>query len=217
MPSAPFIVDSAGFARLTARAGEIFCADRRLPEQVFRSGFKDFAFLEFDVLLFREFWDVLADCARSCGDEDISVIVHEPDPEAYYFGNFQRYGVLDFERNATATEYKQAFLAEPENSPADALQYVASVISWSGSSREWGFWGERDFGVAIAAKRNANMSWPEVAGVSLFDLDTAVESFIAPNFEDEKIPQEFLAKLRRNFANARNKCDGVIAKSGDHA
>lgn len=197
--SDPFITDSRAFAALRARAAEIFHTDRRLPAQVFAPGFHNFAFVEFDVLLFKEFWTVLAGCAETFGDEDVSLIVHEPDPDTYYFANFQRYGALDFKRNTNAADYKQAFLAEPPGSPADALQYVAGVVSWFGSSRKWGFWGERDLGVAVAATCDSSKSWPKVHGVTWFDLDGALESLIAPNFDQEQIPQEFISTLRRNF------------------
>lgn len=200
MSTISFVADSDEFATLRERATEIFRVDMRLPEQVFTDDFNDFFFLEFDVLLFREFWDVLAGCAQTCGDKEVSLIVHDPDPETYYFANFQRYGALRFERNATADDYKKSFLAEPADSPADALQYVASVVSWCGSSRQWGFWGERDLGVAIAGTRNRNIQWPQVAGVSWFDLNSALDNLIAPNFENEKIPREFAAKLRHNFS-----------------
>lgn len=197
--SGPFIADSSDFEIVRARAAEVFHIDRRLPKQVFGTGFNKFAFLEFDVLLFTEFWHVLAACAEACHDEDISVVTHDPSADEYYFANFQRYGALRFQPTATAAEYKQAFLEEPPDSPADALQYVASVMSWCGSSREWGFWGERDLGVAVAGTRKPNMSWPQIEGITWFDLDGAAAGLIAPNFDDEQIPQEFVAALNRNF------------------
>lgn len=202
--SDPFVTDSRDFTALAARAAKIFHTGRRLPNQVFGEGFGNFAFVEFDVLLFREFWSVLALCAEAFGDEDVSLIVHEPDPDAYYFANFQRYGALDFKRDANAADYKQAFLREPPGSPADALQYVASVVSWFGDSGNWGFWGERDLGVAVAAKRDSSKSWPQVHGVTWFDIDGALERLIAPNFDDEQIPPEFVSTLRRNFAGPSN-------------
>ncbi|HEV2803754.1 MAG TPA: hypothetical protein VGW57_02370 [Chthoniobacterales bacterium] len=176
----PFVTNSRDFDVLGARAAEIFHTDRRLPAQVFATGFDNFAFLEFDVMLFREFWNVLALCAETFGDEDVSLIVHEPDPDAYYFTNFQRYGALDFKPSANAGDYKQAFLTEPPGSPADALQYVAAVVSWFGSSRKWGFWGERDFGVAVAATRDSSKSWPQVQGIRRSGTRARTTSDIRP-------------------------------------
>lgn len=196
----PFVSSADDYAQLLDRASDVFLLDRGgLPGQVFARGFSKFCFLEFDVLLFRDFWKVLSTCAEICGDDDVSLIVHEPDPEAYYFENFRRYGALRFERNASAGDYKEAFLIEPEGSPADALQYVSSVISWCGSSRQWGFWGERDLGVGIAATRSAEITWPSIEGITWFGVDTALSSLIAPNFENEVVPPEFAAKFRKNF------------------
>jgi hypothetical protein len=206
MTTIPFIADPSEYASLQARAADVFCLDSPgLPEQVFVEGFGNFRFIEFDVLLFREFWHALTACAENCGDQDVSVIVHEPHPETYYFANFGRYGALRFQRDATAADYKKAFLFEPEGSSADALQYVAGVISWCGTSRNWGLWGERDLGVGIAASRDPEMSWPKVQGVTWHDFDTALSNLIAPNFENDVIPTDFATKLRRNFSDRRDK------------
>lgn len=198
--TSPFITVAEDYAALREWVSDVFrLGGGGLPDQVFANGFTNFRFLEFDVMLFSDFWNVLAACAVRCGDRDVSVMVHEPDPESYYFANFRRYGALRFDRDASADDYKKAFLREPEGSPADAFQYVASVVSWCGSSREWGFWGERDLGVGVAATRNMDMSWPSIDGVRWFDADGALSSLIAPNFENEVIPQEFAAKLTSNF------------------
>ena len=197
---ANIVTTSADYSVLCARASSIFHLNRGgLPEQVFVDGFTNFGFVEFDVMLTPEFWNVLAACTVRCGDLDVSVIVHEPDPEAYYFSNFHRYGALRFEPNALMQDYSNALWAEPEGSPADALQFVASTVSWCGSSKEWAFWGERGLGIGIAATRRVEMPWPSVEGVNWFNVDSALRSLVAPNFLEQAVPPEFAAKLRRNF------------------
>jgi hypothetical protein len=197
----PLITDHDDYAALCRRASEVFLLKGGgLPEQVFEKGFTKFCFVEFDVLTFPDFWNVLAACAKNYGDTDISVIVHEPDPEAYYFANFRRYGALRFDPNTSEGDYKNAWLLEPEGSPVDAFEYVASVVSWCGSSREWGFWGERGLGVGIGATRKARIPWPIIEGVTWFDVDDAIRNLIALNFENQTVPADFAAKLRSNFA-----------------
>lgn len=196
----PVITDRDDYAALRKRASDVFRLDGGgLPEQVFANGFTKFCFLEFDVMLFPDFWKVLGACAKNYGDRDVSVIVHEPDPEAYYFANFQRYGALRFDLSGSGVDYKNAWLLEPEGSPADAFEYVAGVVSWCGSSREWGFWGERGLGVGVGATRMIEMPWPTVKGITWFDVDDAMLNLMALNFENQSVPADFAAKLRSNF------------------
>ena len=196
----PFVATVEDYGKLRAGASDVFVLDRGgLPDQVFASGFGAFCFVEFDVMLCREFWAALAACGEAAGDRDVSIMIHDPHPEAYYFANFGRYGAFRLNLNATERDYKSAFLLEPEGSPADALQYVSSAISWWGSSQQWGFWGERDLGVGVGAARNKQISWPSINGVRWFDVDGALSNLIAPNFENGVIPAGFAAKFRSNF------------------
>lgn len=197
-----FVTTSNVYHELYARASEVFRLDKEgLPEQIFASGFLKFRALEFDLMLAPKFWHVLTACATHCGDTEISVIVHNPDPETYYFSHFRRYGALRFQRNASADDYSAALLAEPVDSPADALQYVASTVSWCGSSKQWGIWGERDYGIGIAATCCADLSWPVVQGIKWFDIQSALSDLIALNFRGHEVPPEFAARFRTHYAS----------------
>ena len=127
------------------------------------------------------------------------MVVLEPDPEVYYHANFDRYGALRLGREAPSSEYSSALWAEPKGSPADALVHNSGVITWCGSSTTWAFWGERQWGIGIAAARSADMSWPMVEGINWFDIDDALSDLVALGFPKQEVPRELADSLRRSF------------------
>ena len=181
------------------QASEIFRLDRRLPEPIFGDGFDKFSFLEFDRMFAPGFWNLIAACAALAGDTEVSVIVHDPEPEAYYYSNFRRYGAFRFGRGTSAEEYSKALAAEPEGSPADAMLYRAGVVSWCGNSTTWGFWGERDLDIGIAATRQTDMSWPAAKTSQWFSCEEALSELVAPSFRSKTVPEKFAAKFRKNY------------------
>ena len=202
--SAGFATTTAEYASLRNRALEVFAMDSQgLPGSVFSPGFDSYRFIEFDVMLFPEFWDVLASCAEGYGDDDVCLLAHEPDAEDYYFANFGRYGALSFPRGCSRRDYKKWLLQDPGNSPADAFQYNLSVGLWCGSSKEWGFWGDRDLGVGVGATRNSEISWPSIEGIEWLDARNALESLVAPNFDGAIIPIGFAKTFEATFGAPR--------------
>jgi hypothetical protein len=188
------------YSALKQRESEIFLANTEgIPKQVFMPGFNDFRFVEFDMMMASEFWSVLKECAESCGDSDISVMVHDPDPEHFYFSKFNRYGALQLPLDTSASDYVEALADESGAVPFDAFLYVASVISWCGSSKTWGFWGDRAYGVGIAATCRPDMVWPSIDGIKWFDIDGALSDLISLNFRGYKVPASFEQEFRRSY------------------
>ena len=142
---------------------------------------------------------MLSACARNAGDADVQVLILEPDPKAYYFENFGRYGALRLDATRSAAEYYEALQAEPEGSPADALLHAATVMTWCGTSKSWAFWGERHLGIGIAATRSSEWCWPSVEGIKWLDIDSALSDVVALGFSKQIVPSTIAAKLRHNY------------------
>jgi hypothetical protein len=170
-----------------------------LPDQVFLEGFSSFRFCEFDLMLQDEFWPLLSQCAKLYGDSSISLIVHDPDPEEYFFRRFQRYGAVHYRSTATADDYVDSIVWESVESPGVALLYTVSIASWFGDSGNWGFWGERGLGIGVAATRMPGIQWPEVPSMEWFDLEEVLDGMLPIVFKDQKVPEEFAAKLISNY------------------
>jgi hypothetical protein len=194
-----FIEDPSEYAQLLASQLAIFHSDHQLPGQVFLEDFDDFRFLEFDLMLTERFWPMLANLATTSQDSEVIFTALEPDPEAYYFTHFHRYGLLRFNQTDSALDYYSALREEPPSSPADALLYVTSVASWFGTRKDWAFWGERDFGIGVAAKRDRSLRWPEIEGIKWFTVEDALSDLVEANFRNEEAFGEFAEQLRQNY------------------
>ena len=193
-----FITSEEDYLLLRDRSSKIFTnTPQGLPSNIFLEGFASYRFVEFDIMLFAEFWHVVAGCAERCGDSEVDILVFDPDPVAYYYENFGYYAAVRFGLHTSAVlQYKEVFLAEPSTSPADALQYRIKTCAWFGSSSLWGFWADRDLGIGVAATRDSRMSWPNLPNIHWFDLNDALSTLIAPNFEDGVIPKTISEELR---------------------
>ncbi len=98
-----------------------------------------------------------------------------------------------------ANTYSRAFSFEPESSPADGLRYRADVISWCGSSEEWGVWAERRFGIGVFATRRTDVSWPVFKSVPFCDLQSALKNLASLNFSGGVVPESFSSQMKKNY------------------
>lgn len=202
-----FITSPSEYRGVDAKLREIFYPERRLPEQVFRGQVGSCAFLEFDVMLSRAFAATLASFAAKGGDTDVYVTVPDPDPEGYYFSHFQRYGAFRVKTSKLESDYFAALRAEPEGSPADALLYVANVVTLFGDTKSWAIWGERDLGIGVAAIQNKRLGeigpWAAAHGIKWFDIENAISDLVALNFPGQVTPSNIAADLRAHYGSCR--------------
>lgn len=192
---------------LTVLGSGVFL-NQRLPALVFRPGYNQFRFLEFDQTLSEHFWSVLQNLARSSQDQHINLVVLEPDPVNYFFKNFKRYGALRFQANSGSTQYVDALEAGPADSPADSLLYNSEVIAWFPDSCRWLIWGERNRGVAVLSLRdNRSVAVEDIfrdAGLPNVSVAQAVMDFVSLNFGDADALQRFAQELERNYWCPKN-------------
>jgi hypothetical protein len=201
--SSHFVTSPDEFAVLKARAERIFMEGTDgLPTQVFRNGFRHFRFVNFDKMLSPAFWVNLTSCAKHFGDQDVCLLLHRPDPYSYYFRHFGRFGALRFGPSTSSEEYFAALDVGPKDSPADAIRYVGNVVSWHGNSCAWGFWGERDLGIGVAATNSVEDTFPHVTGgVRWLNFSEAIEE-ISLNFKSRIIPPSFVESFRLAYGKS---------------
>lgn len=195
--------DSDTMEKLLTVLGAGAVLRRRLPAPVFKFGYDQFRFLEFDETLSERFWKVLQNLARSSEDSHVNLVVLEPDPVDYFFKRFQRYGALRFEVNAGSTRYAEALETGPASSPADSLLYNSEVITWFPDSCGWLIWGERSRGLAVVSLRDdCTVALGDIfrdAGLPNVSVDEAAVSFISLNFDNTAALQQFARELEQNY------------------
>lgn len=201
-----FITDLSEFEALQRRASEVFGPQPRgLPHRTFISAFESFKFVDFDETLTRNFWPVLDWLAQQNRDTDLALLMHDPDPVSYYHAHFGRYGALRFKRGDTAEDYFLALHAVPDDSPADALFHVATTVSWFGSSRAWGIWGDRNMGVAVVGTHRRPSSWLSVEGLHWMDVEQALADLVSLNFKNQVVPPAVARELREGYSELQAK------------
>lgn len=201
--SKPYITSPSDFRGYYAQLCEVFDPSKRLPEQVFRGSLGRCAFVEFDLMLSRDFGSLLASFAARGGDTEVYVFVLDPDPETYYFSHFQRYGAFKLKAQELETDYFPALRAEPEGSPADAMLYVADVVALFGDTKSWAIWGERELGVGVVADQGQQIGVTEPGrapqSIKWFDVESAISNLVALNFRGQITPPDIAAKFRTHY------------------
>ncbi|MCC2319269.1 hypothetical protein [Cellulomonas chengniuliangii] len=198
-------VDRSGYLGVRSRGAATFNLGARLPDQVFKGDVKDSLFCEFDAVLTREFWPALCAMAQWHGDSEVELLVLEPDCDAFYRPMFGLYPALSLSVRASMDDYWAMIGHEPDGNIMGSIAISANVIAVTGSSGEWGCWGERDPEVAVfrgfpdGATRS---EWSAQFGPFL-EVSGALESYLPLAFEGRIVPDEFAATLAANYGNAR--------------
>lgn len=207
MNKSPFIEKEEDFNTIVERMSQIFQLNRRLPDQVFKEGYGNFNIIDFGPMMWSDFWHVLQACGRTAGDNEINMLLCQPDPVNYYFKHFKRYGALNFDISATATDYSEALRAEPPGSPADAFETNSFVWTWCGDSMKWGFYGIREVPeIGIGAACVEGFLWPQVKGISWFNIDDALAGLVSVVFRGHESEfREFSEAFRKNYLKGTSK------------
>lgn len=128
----------------------LFDCDRRLPEAVFRTKMDHYLFFEFDFMISPDFWNVINVVARFYSDAFVVVSVVDPDPIQYFYKEFSRCGAFMLSNAADKEVYFSFLEQSPPGSPADALLFNSSIVTWTGAgSDRWAIWGEREVGIGV--------------------------------------------------------------------
>lgn len=197
--SRSFVSDPTEFERSYSELQNIFDPTKRLPGQVYRAGYGDWRFMDFSYAISPDFWNALRRTSALFGDETIYFCLLDPDSKTY-FRRFRHFGHLHLRSSEESDAYSEAMFADPGNSPADALQHIASTACWWGNSLNWGFWGERDFGIVVGGRRgDVSGEWLQSMPQAMTSSQIALNNVISLEFRDRLVPSDFRAQFSSNY------------------
>lgn len=194
------ISDPIECRHLVGKLSDVFRVRNRLPDQVFKATYRNYAFAEFDAAMSAEFWPVIQELLRIANAESILIAVLEPDPETYFFKQFGGYNFVELDKRASPTDYWNALESGPDGSPADAILYNSEVVVWVPASNDWVIWGQRDCGVCVLGTNMDGDSSGIVSNEIWNSVDNAIADLLPAYFHDRKIPQHFVLRLRSSYA-----------------
>jgi len=194
------LTDKEEFDGLRNLAQQIFTSKGAvLPAQAFQDRYRSFYLFDFDEIFTSSLWHLVEVLKKTFGDKSVAMLVHDPSPINYYYRHFRKYGALQFERDDTYVDFEHEVRAIPNGSRADALFHIANVLSFNGTSQEWGIWAERAVGVGIVATTTKiNL---DGIGPTWFSVDEALNELIALNFKEQRVPEGFSRQFRQNYSS----------------
>jgi hypothetical protein len=198
-----FVKEANEFKQIYNDINGIFNVEKGLPEQVFNDRFSNFLCEEFDWTMSDKFWDLLKTLAIKSNDDQIFMMVLDPNPVDYYHKEFNYYSCLKFPISIVNTEYFETLEIGPDESPADAILYNSFTIVWTSPSMKWGIWGQREYGVSIIAINN-ELDYKEfLPFLNLWKTaDEAMNGWMYLEFKDQINPQKFKELFIKNYSNS---------------
>lgn len=198
-----FVSEIHEFKKLEKLVTDIFYTDRELPEQVFRKGFNNYMFEEFDWAMSDDFWSTIQNLAQHTKDDFIITTVLNPHPFDYYYKEFGYFNWAKIPINSTADDYFNILESGPSESPTDAMLFNSYTVAWFSPSMKWAIWGEREYGICVLAfKEFSKLSYslPFLKTWRSID-DEAVMKWVGLNFREQKVPMEIANALHLNYSN----------------
>lgn len=196
-----FVKEKDEFLKVNKFIGSVFNTENTLPEQVFTKNFTDYLFEEFDWTMDDEFWNFIKVLAIKSGDNQVFSAVIDPNQMDYFFKEFSYFNCVKLPVELEDNEYREVLEFGPIGSPADAILYNSNVIVWTSPSMKWGVWGQRQYGTCIMAF-NSEIEINELMPYlkSWKSAENALDSWIAINFTNQKIPEGFTKMFNKNYS-----------------
>lgn len=175
---------------------------RCLPEQIFRQAKEHSFCLLFDEIFLPSFFVDMKEFLRHENEAEFCLIVLDPDPETYFFEHFGTYHLVSFAGDDSVEDYMALLNRDPGGSPADAIMHSSDVVLFYSATKRWAVYADRAWDIAVCwfANEETMKKFRRVySGVVLDTVDDTLE-FIRETFGGRKVPTEFEAAFRMNFA-----------------
>ncbi len=196
-----FVKELDEFKRIYDYINCIFNIGKALPEQVFNDKFSNFMFEEFDWTMSGEFWDEIKTLAVKFNDNQIYMLVLDPDQVNYFCKEFNYFNCIKLPISLEKKEYIEALESAPEGSPADAILYNSFTVVWTSPSMRWGIWGQRDYGISIIAFNKDLDSNDFLPYLNTWkSVDDAINGWMTLEFKDKIVPQKFKEPFCKNYS-----------------
>ncbi len=188
-------LQECSFAEKLLRAGASF------PDQIFSPELQNFTFFNFDDFFTNSFFESLTRFVGLNGpDETFRLFTRRPDPEEYFYKNFDCYPILEGCILWTAEKYLASVFADPGDSPADAFAYNSVELILHSRSSDWCMYGNRDFEIAVLGAKAKSLidNWHSVYA-KCFDAEAAVDAVLTPAWASSQIPKQYIERLLSNY------------------
>ncbi|MFI6425839.1 hypothetical protein [Promicromonospora sp. NPDC050880] len=174
-----FARDRAEYDAALADMARVVDPGVRLPAWPFRSKQGQVDICEYNEFSDDDFTKALEVLARAHGDDRISMVVVDPDPEEYHIRDHGHFPCFTVPTDDIQGSYWDAVSYEPQDDPGAAVLY-ADTFTIFGNSGRWAVWGQRDWEVAVIHAEGTARPWRE--GTDIFvSPETAVSRFIQPD------------------------------------
>jgi len=193
--------DRSVYLEEVSLARKLISTDASFPDQVFSCELRHFTFFNFDDFFTREFFEGLIQFLRQYGiDETFTLFTIRPDPEDYFYKNFDCYPILQGSTLWTDEKYLSSVFADPGNSPADAIAYNSMELVLHSQSLDWCMYGNRDMEVGVfgAIEKGLVVNWQSTYP-KCFGVETAIETVLKPAWGSSLVPVEYIEKLLSNY------------------
>ncbi|HEK9104075.1 hypothetical protein KFD70_25700 [Bacillus pfraonensis] len=201
-----FLRDKEEFEGWNEKLNEMFHLGFNLPYQVFKKGYGNYMFEEFDFLMEDGGWDEVKKIAQMTNDSFVVMGVLNPHPVKYYYKEFGYYNWLKLPFHLSGNQYIDVLDMYPVDSPADSIMDNSSMIVWFSPSMEWIIIGDREYGIGILTiKDGSKLKHNFTSSDAWKEFDDDVLSWISLNFEDENIYKEFIRTFSKNYSNNSRK------------
>lgn len=141
---ATFISDEQIFINKKNELYKIFDNTRKIPENVFNKNFQKFLFLEFDYIYTHTFFNGLLSYLDKKKESHFTFFTTLPDPESFYLKKYGEYSIGIISVFCSYTNYCNFLHKEPLD-----LAATSDYVSLFSNLCDWGFWGSKDWEVAI--------------------------------------------------------------------
>jgi hypothetical protein len=209
------MTDPAEFQVLLEHLRSAALVSSRMPEPVFRSNYVRFHFLEFDLFGADEFWAMLQQLMKESQDRNVTLVVLDPDPEGYFYGEFGRFCAIDVPVTASAEQYRNALQSGLGLLP-DTLMDNSNVLVWFPPSLQWLIWGERSPEIMVlACEHGFHGAAADIlgqTGVCLLTAEDALE-ISSPAWPDRAARARFARQLIDNYGGAQPWTDDAADRA----
>lgn len=182
-----FARDRAEYDAVLAEMARVVDPGMRLPAWPFRSKQGQVDICEYNEFSDDDFTKALEVLARFHGDDRISLVVVDPDPEEYHIRDRGHFPCFSVPTGDIESSYWEAVSYEPQDDPGAAVLY-ADAFAIFGDSGRWAAWGQRDWEVVVVRAESSARPWREHTDIFL-SPELAVERFIQPELGGSKWSQ----------------------------
>ncbi|WP_454860619.1 hypothetical protein [Promicromonospora soli] len=183
-----FARDRSEYDVFLYRMGQVVDPGSRLPAWPFCSKQGQVDLCEYNEFSDDDFTEALEALARVHGDERISLVVVDPDPEEYHIRSLGHFPSFSVPTTDIRSSYWDAVSYEPHDDPGAAVLY-ADAFAIFGESGTWSVWGQRDWEVVVVHAEDSVRPWREHTDIFL-PPEVAVERFIQPELGGSKWSRE---------------------------